>query len=150
MKVIPLRWNKSLTFLPNHQRWFVEGMEYNQHHWRIQGGCEGCLSLGPISFIFMQFPGKFWPKKYASSRMRTVRLLPISPSMHCRGGVCSQGVCLWSGGFCLWSGGSASGLGDLPLGGVCLWSWMGGWCIPACTGADTPCKQNDWPTGVKT
>ena len=36
-----------------------------------------------------------------SSRMRTARLLSVSPSMHYGGGVvCSQGgeVCLWFGG----------------------------------------------------
>ena len=54
-----------------------------------------------------------------SSRIRTARLLPVSPSMHCAGrvsdhcgGVCSGGVstrgclsrgCLPHGGFCLWS-----------------------------------------------
>ena len=52
-----------------------------------------------------------------SSRMHTARLLTISPSMHCAGGVllgvCSQGV-------------SASG-GSAPGGG-----------IPACTEADPP------------
>ena len=57
-----------------------------------------------------------------SSRMRTARLLPVSPSMHCAGGVstpggaapggiCSQGS-VWSWGGCL----------PLVLGGVCLWS----------------------------
>ena len=55
-----------------------------------------------------------------SSRVRTARLLPISPSMHCTGG--SQVVPLVPGGACLWSG--------------------GGLCIPACNGADTPCEQN--------
>ena len=49
-----------------------------------------------------------------SSRMRTARLLSISPSMYyVGGGVCSRG---W-GGVCLWSGGgSASGLGGSASG----------------------------------
>ena len=52
--------------------------------------------------------------------MRTVRLLPVSPSMHCAGGgVCSQG------------GVSA------PGGSVCSWGCLlPGGCIPACNGAD--------------
>ena len=55
-----------------------------------------------------------------SSRMRTARLLPVSPSMHC------TGECLLPGGVC--SGGMAT-----PGGRGCL-----------------PCEQNDWQTGVKT
>ena len=59
-----------------------------------------------------------------SSRMRTARLLPVSPSMHCAGGVSSRGCLLWG---CLLQGGVCSGDvcsgGCLLLGGVCLWSW---------------------------
>ena len=56
-----------------------------------------------------------------SSRMHTARLLPVSPSMHCSGGLplVPGGVCLWSLGGCLplvpW-GVPASGPGGcLPL-----------------------------------
>ena len=47
-----------------------------------------------------------------SSRMRTGRLLPVSPSMHCAEGVCSRG----GGGACLWSlrGGYPSMQWDRP------------------------------------
>ena len=41
-----------------------------------------------------------------SSRMRTARLLPVSPSMHCRGS--APGGCLLLGGVC-------------SCGGVCSW-----------------------------
>ena len=60
-----------------------------------------------------------------SSRMRTARLLPISPSMHCTEGHLAPGggVC-YRGGACLWSG------GYLPL-------VLEG-CIPAYNGADPP------------
>ena len=56
-----------------------------------------------------------------SSRMRTTRLLPVSPSMHCAGRVCSWG--------CLLPGGVLSG-------GVCSRG-----CIPACNGADPPVNR---------
>ena len=61
-----------------------------------------------------------------SSRMRTTRLLPVSPSMHCAGGVCFPG-----GGVYFPEGVSASG-------GVCFWGVSASWeCIPSCTEADT-------------
>ena len=47
------------------------------------------------------------------SRMRTARLLPVSPSMHC----CAGGV-------------------SAPMGGSCLPLVLGG-CILACNGVDT-------------
>ena len=50
-----------------------------------------------------------------SSRMRTVRLLPVSPSMHCRGR-----VYLPTGGV--------PGPGGVYLPGGCTWSWGG---VPA-------------------
>ena len=82
-----------------------------------------------------------------SSRMRTARLLSVSPSMHCTEGVlgpggcvCSQRGCLLPGGVCskgclVWgdvcSGGSAPGRGCLlwevsaPRGCVSLWTeWL--------------------------
>ena len=58
-------------------------------------------------------------KRLHSSRMHTVRLLPVSPSMHCAGG----GVC------------SPRGQGGRGAGGGCG--------IPVCTEADPPCEQND-------
>ena len=88
-----------------------------------------------------------------SSRMRTARLLPVSPSMHTAGGcllwgvsapggVCSRGsrVFAWGGlsapgGGCLLPGVSAPGGGCLLPGGCLL---LEGVCIPACTEAGTP------------
>ena len=58
-----------------------------------------------------------------SSRMRTARLLAVSPSMHCSA---SRGMSDL-GGMSASQGMSASG--------GCL---LQGWCIPACTEADTP------------
>ena len=60
------------------------------------------LSVGPVETL---------PTRLHSSRMRTARLLPISPSMHwSQGGVCSGRGCLplvpgglLRGGACLWS-----------------------------------------------
>ena len=43
-----------------------------------------------------------------SSRMRTARLLPASPSMHCTGGCLLLGGCLLREGVCSWGGVSAS------------------------------------------
>ena len=62
-----------------------------------------------------------------SSRMRTARLLAVSPSMHCEGGMLPAGCLPLVLGGCL----------PLVRRIVCLWSSGGGWCIPACTGADT-------------
>ena len=60
-----------------------------------------------------------------SSRMRTARLLPVSPSMHCGGGSAPGWVCLlW--GVCSWGCVPASGHGG---------------CIPACNGADPPVNR---------
>ena len=95
-----------------------------------------------------------------SSRMRTVHLLPVSPSMHCAGGrgvstpremsasggVCSGGsalgVCLLPGDVCsrvVCSFGVSASRGYLP-GGVCSGGCLlpGRVCIPAFTEADTP------------
>ena len=84
----------------------------------------------------------YWKKltRMHSSRMRTARLLPVSPSMHCSGG------CTWSVGGVPGPGESAwSGRGAVPgptgvylVPGVCTWSvgciWSRGctwWGIPA-------------------
>ena len=58
---------------------------------------------------------------WKTSRMRTARLLTVSPSMHCVGG---------------------SARGVSAPGGAC----SGRWGIPACTEADSPppCVQNSW------
>ena len=72
-----------------------------------------------------------------SSRMRTTRLFPVSPSMHCSwGGVCSQGVSALGRGVCFWVVSAPRG------GGVCSCVCSGGIGIPACTEADPPCEQN--------
>ena len=64
-----------------------------------------------------------------SSKMRTARLLTISPSMLCSVGVPGPG---WGGGL--------PGLGGAwSLGGACSRGPAQGWGgIPACTGADPP------------
>ena len=68
-----------------------------------------------------------------SSRMRTARLLTVSPSMHCsRGEVSAPGGVVCSGG--VYSGGCLL-LGDLLLGGVCSREgvcWQGGVCSRGC------------------
>ena len=71
-----------------------------------------------------------------SSRMRTTRLFPVSPSMHCSWGVSAPRGCL------LWGGVFAPGWCLLPGGGVCSCVCSGGVGIPACTEADPPCEQN--------
>ena len=78
---------------------------------------------------------KYWHNTYYtrlhSSRMHTARLLTVSPSMHCAGGVSALGGCLLWGVVCSW--------GCLLPGYVCL-----GGGIPACTEAERPCEQNSW------
>ena len=69
-----------------------------------------------------------------SSMMRTARLLPVSPSMHCSrrdvpgprvylvpGGTWSRGVYLV--GWCTWSQGVYLVLGGVLGPGECTWSW---------------------------
>ena len=48
-----------------------------------------------------------------SSRMRTARLLPVSPGMHCLGGVPGLGGGVPDPGRCTWSGG-VPGRGGVP------------------------------------
>ena len=73
-----------------------------------------------------------------SSRMRTARVLTVSPSMLCaRGWGCLLlgGVCSWGGRVCLLLGGGVS-----ALGGVCSWGlsalggclFLGGVCSEGC------------------
>ena len=73
-----------------------------------------------------------------SSRMRTARLLPVSPSKHCTGGVsapggvCSQGVYL-PGETCL---------GGVPAQGCTMWpvpSYI--WCYPYAAPSPTETHQ---------
>ena len=75
--------------------------------------------------------------------MRTVRLLPVSPSMHCSWGVylpggvpAGQGVYLPGEGVYLPRGGGCTCQGVTCRGGTCP--------------GTPPCEQNDWQTGVKT
>ena len=64
-----------------------------------------------------------------SSRMHTARVLTVSPSMLCDGGVSAPGGD--------WSRGPGS------AGGAWSWgAWSQGGGIPACTEADPPCEQN--------
>ena len=68
------------------------------------------------------------PTRMHSSRMRTARLLPVSPGMHCsRGDVPGPGEVPGPGG-CTWSqGGTWSGGGGVPGPGGCTWSRGGGY-----------------------
>ena len=70
-----------------------------------------------------------------SSRMRTARLLPVSPSMHCAGWLVSvQGV----------SARGVSAHGEcLPKGLSAEWVSAKGVCISTCNEGDTPPEQND-------
>ena len=61
-----------------------------------------------------------------SSRLRTAYLLPVSPSMHCTGGVCFWGGCLLPGGVSASLGVSASRGGCSSSGGCLL---PGGGCL---------------------
>ena len=85
----------------------------------------------------------FIKQELHSSRMHTARLLTVSPSMHCTGGVCvargvpCRGVSLPGGllaGGCLARGSPCPG--GSACWGVCL---LGG--IPACTEADPPVNR---------
>ena len=49
-----------------------------------------------------------------SSRIRTARLLPVSPSMHCAGGVSAPRGCLLLGGVCSWGVSAPGGGGIFP------------------------------------
>ena len=75
-----------------------------------------------VIILFSFEPCTYIRTRLHSSRMRTARLLPVSPSMHCTGwGVSAPGggACLWSERACLWSGegvpASSPGGGCLPL-----------------------------------
>ena len=71
--------------------------------------------------IFVIYKKYFYTSMH-SSRMRTARLLPVSPSMHCGGGCLFWGCLLW--------GVSAPRGVSAPVGcllpGVCLWLGGGG------------------------
>ena len=75
------------------------------------------LFLKPFNLTEYQvrrLPHKIYCKKTRlhSSRMRTARLLPVSPSMHCTRGYLPL---VQGGGTCLWSGGGVCSGGYLPL-----------------------------------
>ena len=77
-----------------------------------------------VFFIFLSLPKtskecSYEPTKMHSSRMRTARLLPVSPSRHCTGGMSAPRGCL--------------------LQGV---SALEGAVYPTCTEADTPHPVN--------
>ena len=73
--------------------------------------------------------------------MHTARLLTVSPSMHCAGGVCSVGGLLLGGCLFFWWWVSASG-GCLLLGG-------GGVVSQHALRQTPPCEQNSWHTLLK-
>ena len=68
--------------------------------------------------IFVIYKKYFYTSMH-SSRMRTARLLPVSPSMHCGGGCLLWGCLLWG---CLLPGGMSAPRGCLLPGG-CLLLW---------------------------
>ena len=87
-----------------------------------------------------------------SSRMRTTRVLPVSPSMHCAGGCLLRGRGFSPGG-CLLPGGLLPKGGKCLLqGGVCSHGGLlqrdvcSGGCLPRAV-CHSPCQQN---SGVKT
>ena len=55
-----------------------------------------------------------------SSRMRTICLLPVAPSMYCLGGVPGPGGCTWSGGYLVPEG--VPGPGGVPAQILPLWT----------------------------
>ena len=93
-------------------------------------------SMAPITQIGITDVALFLTRLH-SSRMRTARLLPVSPSMHCAGG---WGCLLPGGCTCFWSRG-----GYLPLvpGGVCSGGYLplvlvGGGVCPLHAGIQPP------------
>ena len=89
----------------------------------IEDKCERSLNMPETSMHF--------------SRMHSTRLLPVSPSMHCTGGVCFPGGGLHPGGCLLW--GVSAYRGGCLLQGCLLPGVSASWeCIPSCTEADTP------------
>ena len=73
---------------------------------------------------------KYYNTRMHSSRMRTARLLPVSPNMHCSGCVPAQGgVPIRQG--CTYPGGMY-----LPRGSVYLPGGVPAWGVPACLGGE--------------
>ena len=78
-----------------------------------------------------------------SSRKRTARVLTVSPSILCTGGVYlvpggvsgPRGVCTWSRGGCTCSWGVYLVLGGVPGPGGCTCSWGVYWCQGGVPGA---------------
>ena len=69
----------------------------------------------PIFFTPLRITGNGFQTRMHSSRMRTARMLPVSPSMHCsRGGAPGLGGCTWSRGVYLVPGGGYLVPGDVP------------------------------------
>ena len=76
-----------------------------------------------------------------SSGMRTARLLPVSPSMHCSGGCTCWGCVPGPGGCTCWGvylvPGGVPGPGGVYLPGGCTWSG-GVYLVGGCTCPGTP------------
>ena len=139
-------------------------------------------NFNSLSFIKLEADAetrnlRFMLTRMHSSRMRTARLLPVSPSMHCSGrGYLVPRGCTCPGG-CTWSQG-IPGPGGVPGPGGCTWFWGGylvwgvcllgrctwSWGVPGSRGGIPargvpgpggylprypPCEQNVWQTGVK-
>ena len=118
-------------------------------------GSKGALGTrGPLLILILLFSCSFCQiycqTRLHSSRMRTARLLTISPSMQCSGG------CLLQGGDC--SQGGACSQGCLLLGGVCPWGMRclfleGVWLLlggyPSMHWGRAPHVQNSWHTLLK-
>ena len=106
------------------------------------GGARDTSHLGVQILSFScSFRQKNCKTRMHSSRMHTVRLLPVSPSMHClwkgvgvsEGGTWSQGVCLVLGIYLVQGVYLVPGM-YLVLEG-CTWS-RDGWCT--CPGTPPP------------
>ena len=76
-------------------------------------------------------------RRMHSSRMRTARLWPVSPGMHCWG-VPGPGGCAWSRGRCTWSGGCTWSWGVYLVLGVYLVSGRYTWCQGGGVGVPGP------------
>ena len=98
-------------------------------------------NIQPYDILFQcgtNFQQKYLETRMHSSRMRTTRLLPVSPNMHCsrEGGHLPRGVCLPGGCAC-----PGGGWVNLPKGGGC--TCPGGTCPGGCT-----CPEVYLPRGL--
>ena len=89
------------------------------------------LSLTPTKLTGVRLR-LLWTRMH-SRRMRTARLLSVSPSIHCLGGVPGPGGRTWFWGVYLVPGGVPGLRGDVPGPRGCTWSRVGTWSQGECT-----------------